>query len=102
MKRLANRKDDFPSGRKHNKINFMAKFKNAYDAGYDAGMNSPDTNNSHFSWFATKELMEEWSRGNKEGKQAHELLSVKTNRKDKAWEDLGNTLYEMGNEEPQW
>jgi hypothetical protein len=25
-----------------------------------------------------------------------------SSRQDDAWNDLGNTLYEMGNEEPQW
>lgn len=30
------------------------------------------------------------------------LVNNECERCDKAWNDLGNTLYEMGNEEPEW
>ena len=35
----------------------------AYDAGYDCGINGPNTTNCHFTYFSTKELTEEWERG---------------------------------------
>lgn len=38
-----------------------------YLAGYDAGKNGPNTTNANFSLFSTKEKMEEWSKGNKDG-----------------------------------
>lgn len=43
------------------------QFNNAYEAGFDAGRNGADTNNSHYSWFANIDLMNSWSRGNKDG-----------------------------------
>lgn len=39
----------------------------AYRAGYDAGKNGANTVNANFRYFATKELSEEWSRGNEAG-----------------------------------
>lgn len=53
----------------------MKKFDNAYDAGYDAGLNGANTNNSHFSWFATKENLANWQRGNNDGSYKRELDS---------------------------
>lgn len=35
----------------------------AYRMGFDCGMTKPNETNCHFSLFATKELMEAWSRG---------------------------------------
>lgn len=37
--------------------------------GYDAGFNKPNTDNSHFSLFSTKEKTAEWEAGNKAGKE---------------------------------
>lgn len=39
-------------------------FANPYDAGFDAGMNGPNTSNCHFMFFSTKARSAEWSRGN--------------------------------------
>lgn len=39
----------------------------SYDAGYDAGKNGSNTANTHYIWFATKEKMLEWERGQKAG-----------------------------------
>jgi ribosome modulation factor len=38
-----------------------------YEAGYDAGVNGPNTTNCNFRLFDTKEHMEMWSAGNKKG-----------------------------------
>lgn len=35
----------------------------AYKAGYDAGMNGPNTTNCHFSIFTTDRNTKEWERG---------------------------------------
>lgn len=45
----------------------VTKFKTPYDAGFDAGKFGANNFNSHFSWFNTKERMEEWSWGKKDG-----------------------------------
>lgn len=47
-------------------------FNNAFDAGYDAGKNGANTFNSHYRWFATKESMQEWQRGNDAGSKKRE------------------------------
>jgi len=44
------------------------KNSEAYKAGYDAGKNGSNTINTHFRYFATKELMNNWALGNKQGK----------------------------------
>jgi len=41
----------------------------AYQAGYDCGINGATTGNCHFSYFATKELMETHSQGVKDAKK---------------------------------
>ena len=38
----------------------------AYKAGYDCGLNGATTENCHFSYFATRELMLEHTRGVKD------------------------------------
>lgn len=43
------------------------KFQSAYEAGFDAGKNGPDTLNCDFRWFRSKESMQEWERGKKAG-----------------------------------
>lgn len=43
-------------------------FDTAFDAGYDCAINGANTNNCDFRWFSSKASMEEWTRGNKEGK----------------------------------
>lgn len=48
-------------------MNQQREFANPYEAGYDAGRYGANTFNAHFKWFSTKEKMEDWSRGNKEG-----------------------------------
>lgn len=35
----------------------------AYEAGYRCGFDGPNTNNCHFKFFATPELLREWERG---------------------------------------
>lgn len=45
----------------------IKSFDNAYDAGYDAGRYGPDTINSNWCWFNTKERMMEWERGKRDG-----------------------------------
>ena len=39
----------------------------AYKAGYDCGLNGANIENCHFSYFTTRELMLEHSRGTKDG-----------------------------------
>ena len=46
------------------------EFASAYDAGFDAGLNSPNTVNCNCRWFGSKESSAEWSRGNEAGMQA--------------------------------
>lgn len=48
------------------------KFETPYDAGYHAGFFGANTFNSHFSFFSTKERMQEWNRGNKAGSAKRE------------------------------
>jgi hypothetical protein len=45
-------------------------FATAYDAGHDAGLRGPDTNNCHFGYFRSKESTADWERGNRDGKSA--------------------------------
>lgn len=42
-------------------------FKTAYEAGYDAGLNGPNTENCNFSWFCDRGSTKEWERGKKDG-----------------------------------
>lgn len=44
----------------------VATAARAYAAGYNAGRYGPTASNSHFSFFATPELREEWERGKAE------------------------------------
>lgn len=46
------------------------EFRSAYDAGYHAARRGPDLKNCHFGWFATKASSDEWSRGNRDGKES--------------------------------
>ena len=48
------------------------KFKTPYEARFDAGKNGANTFNSHYSWFTTKESMNEWQRGNNAGSAKRE------------------------------
>lgn len=41
----------------------------AFDAGYKAAIDGPDTTNCHFSWFRSPEMTAAWERGNKAGKK---------------------------------
>lgn len=45
------------------------EMKQIYDAGFDAGRNGSNATNTHFSYFSTKEKMEEWSRGKADGEK---------------------------------
>ena len=40
-----------------------------YEAGFDSGLNGSNSTNCHFSYFATKEKMERWEKGSKDGEQ---------------------------------
>lgn len=54
----------------------MKKFINAYDAGYDAGLNGANEENCNpFKWFNKPENTKEWERGNKDGSDQRELDS---------------------------
>lgn len=44
-------------------------FSDAYQAGYDAGLNGSTTENSHFGWFRSVETKDQWERGYKDGKK---------------------------------
>lgn len=37
----------------------------AEEAGYDAGINGPNTTNTHFKWFTAPHLTKAWERGKK-------------------------------------
>lgn len=50
--------------------------EHAEQMGYEAGRTKPNETNCHFSLFATKELMEAWSMGNRRGLQ--EKAAVRT------------------------
>jgi hypothetical protein len=47
-----------------------------YLAGYDAGKNGPNENNSHFKWFATPEQKGEWERGKAAGERGDQLATL--------------------------
>lgn len=49
----------------------------AYHAGFDAGGNGSNTDNCHFSYFATPELCKEWERGNHEALFGCEKPTIK-------------------------
>lgn len=51
-----------------NSPDFTGKSKE-WKAGYDAGSNGPDAQNSHHSNFATREGMKDWQDGNNQGKK---------------------------------
>jgi hypothetical protein len=38
-------------------------FDGPYAAGFDAGKNGPNEDNSHYSWFSAPEATAEWERG---------------------------------------
>ena len=41
----------------------MATKEQAYNGGYDCIKNGANTENCHYTLFATKELLKEWERG---------------------------------------
>jgi len=41
-------------------------YDECYKAGFDCGLNGPNKNNCHFSFFTTHEKMKEWEKGRKE------------------------------------
>lgn len=47
----------------------MKNLNNPYQAGYDAGFNKPDEENSNFQWFSTPENTKEWQQGYDRGKE---------------------------------
>lgn len=49
-------------------------FENPYQAGYDAGLNGVNTENTNFRWFSTEESMLKWSAGNKAGLRKKEEI----------------------------
>jgi len=46
---------------------YRGNLKKCYEMGYDAGLNGANTENCHFGLFATKEMSDAWSVGNKVG-----------------------------------
>jgi len=48
----------------------MNKESQYYKNGFDAGKNGPNTTNTHFSNFETKERTAEWEAGQQAGKKA--------------------------------
>jgi hypothetical protein len=44
-------------------------FASPYEAGRDAAINGPNTINTSFKWFTSKESTKEWERGNRERKE---------------------------------
>ena len=45
----------------------MKEIKTPYEAGFDAGVNSPNEDNCNYSWFNTPENTKQWEMGNKAG-----------------------------------
>ena len=41
--------------------------EDAYNAGYKAGLHGPNTENTHFSYFPSKDITKEWERGQRAG-----------------------------------
>jgi len=52
--------------------------KISYEKGYDCGLNGANTDNCHFGLFATKEMSNAWSEGNKDGIKAKTSKNAKT------------------------
>lgn len=56
----------------------MSKFATAYDraeaAGFSAGMEGPNTENTHFSFFGTPEETRAWEAGKKRGEASKAML----------------------------
>jgi hypothetical protein len=50
-------------------IKQVVSVKDAEVYGFEAGYNTPNETNCHFSIFATPELTAAWERGNKQGKK---------------------------------
>lgn len=48
----------------------MNKQSQYFKAGFDAGLNGPNSTNCHFDNFATKERTQEWESGQQAGKSA--------------------------------
>jgi len=45
----------------------------AYEAGRDAGLNGPNTDNCHFSYFAQPAWTRAWERGKAEGDRLKQM-----------------------------
>lgn len=48
-------------------MNEEKQFKDAYEAGFDAGLNGPNTENCNFAFFNTPENTRQWEMGNAAG-----------------------------------
>ncbi len=46
-----------------------SKLQECYEAGFNAGKNGADNNNSHFRLFDNPDRTKAWERGNRESKQ---------------------------------
>lgn len=60
----------------------MKTKKEAYEAGYQSGRYAPNSINCHFSYFETKELSDEHTRGRNKGekdKKAETLAKLRIN-----------------------
>lgn len=53
-------------------LSTVTRFASPYDAGYNAGRYGANNFNSHYSFFRTKESMQEWQRGNTDGSNKRE------------------------------
>lgn len=56
----------------------------AYTMGLDCGLNGPSKTNSHYTLFATKELLKAWEKGKEEGERLKAKVdkSIKKMKKD--------------------
>jgi len=48
---------------------YKGNLQKCYELGYDAGLNGATEENCHFGLFASKEMSDSWSEGNKKGKE---------------------------------
>lgn len=49
-------------------------------AGYQCGLNGPDTKNCHFRFFATPELTAMWEEGKRKGEEEKRIRARSTGR----------------------
>lgn len=49
--------------------NKIKEFKSSYEAGFDCGLHGPNSFNSHYKWFSSKESMKEWENGKRDAEK---------------------------------